>query len=219
MRIESKLCHLTQNKAVVHVRAWINDTYQGSALAEGATVEVAEDNAISRLKKRLNINTNDNIAINTIKEDKVKTPLNVEVSKRETINRNYEPSDWSNELTAIDSELERLKWTIDDEIYFLEQKLGYNNRSKITKYTDIVKYLNLLKEIEIPSQSIKFNENVNMIIQESDIILRDLKWDNSQGRQFLQKEFNVSTRKELNHEQLLSFVAKLKMIRDQYPAR
>ena len=48
MRIESKLCHLTENKAVVQVIGWLNDKNQGSALAEGPTVEAAEDKAISR---------------------------------------------------------------------------------------------------------------------------------------------------------------------------
>ena len=52
--------------------------------------------------------------------------------KRESIDINQEPSDWSNELTAIDSEIKRLKWSRDDEIEFLEKNLGYNNRNKIT---------------------------------------------------------------------------------------
>ena len=53
MRIESKLCHISENKAVVQVNGWLNDRNLGSALAEGPTVEVAEDKAISRLNKRL----------------------------------------------------------------------------------------------------------------------------------------------------------------------
>ena len=46
MRIESKLCHITEGKAVVQVKGWINEKNQGSALGEGATVEDAEDKAI-----------------------------------------------------------------------------------------------------------------------------------------------------------------------------
>ena len=34
----------------------------------------------------------------------------------------------------------------------------------------------------------------------------DLSWNHIQGREFLQKEFNVSTRKELSQEQLVSFI-------------
>ena len=54
MRIESKLCHISENKAVVRVVGWINDLAVGSAHGEGDTVEIAEDKAISRLNQRVN---------------------------------------------------------------------------------------------------------------------------------------------------------------------
>ncbi len=53
------------------------------------------------------------------------------------------------------------------------------------------------------------------MIKESDVILNELSWDNKQGREYLQKEFNVSTRKDLDINQLISFVDKLKSIRNQ----
>ena len=53
-------------------------------------------------------------------------------------------------------------------------------------------------------------------MDESDTILRDLSWDIKRGREYLQKEFNVSTRMELDEKQLTIFVAKLKSIRNQY---
>ena len=229
MRIESKLCHISENKAVVQVNGWLNDRNLGSALAEGATVEVAEDKAISRLNERINAVTKDVSSINTNNEHKTKTPLRIELpnsekielprrEKVEDININQEPNDWSNELTAIDAEIERLKWSRDDEINFLEKTLGYNNRNKITSYTDIVKYLSLLKKTNIPNQFKVSNGNLNTLIEESDIILRDLSWDHKQGREFLQKEFNVLTRKELSETQLVSFVEKLKLIRNEYLA-
>ena len=229
MRIESKLCHISENKAVVQVNGWLNDRNLGSALAEGATVEVAEDKAISRLNERIKAITKDVSSINTNNEHKTKTPLRIELPnsdkielpKREKvadININYEPNDWSSELTAIDAEIERLKWSRDDEINFLEKTLGYNNRNKITSYADIVKYLSLLKKTDIPNQFKVKNGNLNTLIEESDIILRDLSWDNNQGREFLQKEFNVLTRKELSETQLVSFVEKLKLIRNEYLA-
>tara|TARA_Y100001968_G_scaffold327782_1_gene373547 strand:+ start:92 stop:748 length:657 start_codon:yes stop_codon:yes gene_type:complete len=215
MRIESKLCHLTENKAIVQVCGWINEKKIGSALAEGSTVEDAEDKAINRLKLRLNIVPTDKTIGDSIYEDKAKTSLNVQLPKSEKININNEPLDWSDELTAIDSEIKRLKWSREDEIRYLEQTLGYNNRNKITKYNDIIKYLNLLKGIKVKYQN-KFSvSNINTLIKESDILLSDLKWDHKQGRQFLQKEFNVLTRKDLNQDQLLSFVDKLKSIKNQ----
>ena len=229
MRIESKLCHISENKAVVQVIGWLNDRNLGSALAEGPTVEVAEDKAISRLNERINAVTKDVSSINTNNEQKTKTPLRIELPnsekfelpKRENvedININHEPNDWSSELTAIDAEIERLKWSRDDEINFLEKTLGYNNRNKITSYADIVNYLSLLKKTDIPNQFKVSNGNLNTLIEESDIILRDLSWDHKQGREFLQKEFNVLTRKELSETQLVSFVEKLKLIRNEYLA-
>ena len=226
MRIESKLCHISENKSVVQVNGWLNDRNLGSALAEGPTVEVAEDKAISRLNKRINAVIKDEAGINNNNEHKSKTPLKIELpnsekidlSKRdkvEDININREPSDWSRELTAIDAEIERLKWSRDDEINYLEKTLGYNNRNKITNYTDIVKYLSLLKKTDIQKPLKVANGNLNTLIEESDIILRDLSWDHKQGREFLQKEFNVLTRKELSETQLVSFVEKLKLIRNQ----
>ena len=218
MRIESKLCHLSEKKAVVKVNGWINDKNLGSALGEGPTVEVAEDKAISRLNLRINRVTDKEKLISStnleIKENPVKVEL-PESDKIDNIKIDVEPSDWSNILTAIDLEIERLNWDRDDEITFLEKNFGYNNRNKITKYSDIVNYLSLLKKIDYQNQQIT-KVNINSLIKESDTILRDLSWDNIQGREYLQKEFNVKTRKELNEKQLISFVEKLKSIRNQY---
>ena len=219
MRIESKLCHISENKAVVQVYGWINDKNVGSALAEGSTVELAEDNAISRLKKRLEIIENNDINIKQYDNETVKPEVKVELpikEKHKIDNINQEPKDWSNELIAIDSEIKRLNWSRDDEINYLQKNLGYNNRNKITKYNELINYLNILKKLENPNQSNSNSFDFNSIIEESDNILKDLSWDYKQGREYLQKEFNVSTRKELDERQLISFLSKLKAIRDNY---
>ena len=219
MRIESKLCHISENKVIVQVNGWINDHNLGSALAEGPTVEIAEDKAISRLNKRINIITTNETNTKSTNADANKTTPSDELSKRQnddSINVKQEPSDWSNELTAIDSELKRLKWSRDDEVKFLEKNFGHNNRSKITAYIDIIKYLDLLRKIDVPNQINENHNDFNSLIEESDIILKELSWNNTQGREYLQKEFNVSTRMELTNEQLISFVEKLKLIRNQF---
>ena len=218
MRIESKLCHLSDNRVVVQVNGWLKDKNIGSALAEASTVEIAEDKAISRLKKRVN-SINNEINININNEDKIKISKKVELPKSERVETHIElnePSDWSNELTAIDAEIERLNWSRDDEIKFIKNNYGYNNRNKITKYTELVDYLGVLKKIDNINLSKTKKNNIDSIIEESDIILKQLSWDNKQGREYLQKEFNVSTRKELDEEQLISFVSKLKSIRNNY---
>ncbi|WP_413677864.1 hypothetical protein [Prochlorococcus sp. MIT 0916] len=216
MRFESKLCHLSDTKAVVQVNGWLKDKNLGSALAEGPTVDIAEDNAINRLNKRikaLTINQPNKTSDNKDKEISISNFEEPQSKMNDIININQEPSDWSNELTAIDSEIQRLKWSREDENEFLEKTLGYNNRNKITNYSDIVKYLNLLKNNDKQYPSNDTTANINNLIEESDNIIRDLSWSNKQGREYLQKEFNVSTRKELNEAQLISFVEKLKSIK------
>ena len=217
MRIDSKLCHLSETKAIVQVNGWINDKNIGSALAEGPTVEIAEDNAIVRLNNRINGKKNNVESTKSFSHEIIKPIAKVELANGENdnkVNINHEPSDWSTELTAIDVEIERLKWSRDDENNFLEKELGYNNRNKITKYNDIIKYLSILKKTGIEDK-IK-DININTLIDESDNILNDLSWNHIQGREYLLKEFNVSSRKELSEKELISFVENLKSIRNQY---
>ena len=222
MRIESKLCHLSENKAVVLVNGWLNDKNVGSALAEAVTVDLAEDKAISRLKKRINDNNNniDNESnIDKSNKNQIDNKAQVDLHKKEkyeSINVIQEPFDWSNELTSIDSEISRLNWSRDDEMSFLEKNLGYKSRNEITNYNELVKYLSILKDVQNSISTPLNTKKMKDFIDESDLILKDLSWNYKQGREFLLKEFNVSTRKELNEEQLLSFIHKLRSIRDQY---
>ncbi len=219
MRFESQLCHVSESKVIVKVNAWNNDKNLGSALAESSTVELAEEKAIGRLNTRLNISKAEETKINQNKQNDINDPVKITLPTNELVENkklNQEPSDWSEELTAIDAEIRRLKWSRDDEIIFLENNLGYKNRNKITNYNEIVKYLNLLKKIGNKEFYIENNEKVRSLIEETDLILRDLSWDYKKGREYLQKEFNVSTRKELDENQLLAFVEKLKLIKIQY---
>ena len=219
MRIESKLCHVSENKVVVRVDGWINDKKVGSSLAEGPTAEIAEDKAISRLNKRINDIDNNELKIkftNKTKYEKEEKVVSENINKLDSKNVIPEPSDWSNELIAIDTEIERLGWSRDDEIIFLEKTLGYNNRSKITKYDELVNYLKILKNIHKSTLNKTNSGNKNSLIEESDIILKELSWNKNQGREYLLKEFNVSTRFDLDEKQLLKFIANLKEIRNQY---
>ena len=85
MRIESILCHLTDNKAVVQVNGLLNEKSLGSALAEGPTVEVAEDKAILRLNKRINGGSNNETTQLPGPENIIKNPLKVELPKNEIV--------------------------------------------------------------------------------------------------------------------------------------
>ena len=219
MRIESKLCHISENRVVVQVSGWLNEKNLGSSMAEGITVEIAEDKAILRLNKRLNMNSIKEENIDLTNQNKLNNKVKLELPSKEklkTTNFSQEPTDWSNELIAIDAEIQRLSWSREDEIRFLNKTLGFNNRNKITKYSDLVNYLSKLKELKKLNLSEESNKSSKILIDESDILLRDLSWDNKKGREFLQNEFNVSTRMELDEEQLRSFVEKLMAIKNQY---
>ena len=218
MRIESRLCHKSESTTVVVVKGWNGNKVLGSALGEGETAEIAEDNAIRRLNQRLNkneskqykiennekvyINNNDNnFNLKAIKENEIET---------EVISR---PNDWGKELTEIDSEIKRLKWSREDEISFLQKFYGYNNRYKITNYDELLNYLARLKNQKTKDNMEELIITNESLIEESEILLEELSWDHNIGRKFLKNEFNVSTRKELNRNQLILFVNKLKEIR------
>tara|TARA_Y100001968_G_scaffold295034_1_gene302119 strand:+ start:819 stop:1487 length:669 start_codon:yes stop_codon:yes gene_type:complete len=218
MRIESQLCHFSEKRIIVLVNGWINDKNVGSALAEGATVELAEDKAISRLSDRLKTTNLVNLDSNKERSANILNKIKEEPKNQNNLissNNGEEPNDWSNELASIDLEIKRLKWDRDTEVKFLKDNLGYNNRTKITKYSELLKYLNTLKKLDSNDLSnITFNE-INSLLEESEILLKELSWDYKKGREYLLKEFNVLTRKELNKNQLITFVEKLKFIRKQ----
>ena len=213
MRIESNLCHKSDTKTIVSVKGWIDQEYIGSALGEGETVEIAEDNAISRLELRLKSYGSSTKTSELKKIDL--TGDNNKIFKSEQSNKEKEsqvktPSDWSNELSAIDLEIKRLCWTREVENNYLKQHFGYNNRNSITSYTDINNYLDKLRKIEKANVDININELSKTLIKESDKLLYELGWDHRQGRDYLLKEFNVNSRKELDKIQLEIFVSKLK---------
>ena len=213
MRIDSKLCHLTDNKAVVKVIGWIDEKKVGSALAEATTVELAEDKAIIRLTKRIGTLSNRDERKENNKTQQINKKIIVDLPKKHSDDNKeiiQEPIDWSNDLAAIDSEIKRLNWSRIDEVNFLEKELGYNNRNKITNYNELINYLNILKKKNNHIQSNDNNSHINSLINESENLLKELSWDYKKGRKYLQQEFNVSTRKELNEKQLISFVDKLK---------
>lgn len=216
MRIESKLCHFLENKAIVQVNGWINEKNVGSALGEASNAELAEDRAISRLSKRLKLinnkeeNKDSDKKFVTNSQSKVQLPISEALDKNQSI---HEPIDWSNDLAAIDTEIKRLNWSREDEIRFLKKEFGYNNRSMITKYNELINYLKILKNLDNIDLS---NVRKKNLIDESEILLNELSWSHDKGREYLMNEFNVSTRKELNEKQLLSFVEMLKKFRNQY---
>ena len=217
MRIESNLCHISENKAVVCAYGWINEEKIGSALGEAENVEKAEDNAIARLMQRLDkANLKENKS-KIIKTENITNNVNYQSDKKniDLISvQNSDPTDWSKELAEIDIEIKKLNWTRDNESLYISKEYGYSNRQNITNYKELTSYLEKLKELNNQTTNKLTEHSKESLILESDTLLNELSWDYTKGREYIQNEFNVSTRKDLSQDQLTLFVNKLKSIKN-----
>ncbi len=224
MHLETELSHISTERTVVKVQAWEGDKSLGSTLGEGKTIDIAEENAIVKLKSRLKamgkvVGNNDKtqststftpkqnifeskISSNSkFKDQDEKIPL----ANKQNEDKMNIPNDWGEELSAIDKELKRLKWQKEEELVYLKILFGYSSRSKITKYIELKVLLMNLKELPSGSKPSSSCDTKETLITKSSIILNKLKWDSIKGREFLQENFEVSTRQDLNKIQLMQF--------------
>ena len=118
-----------------------------------------------------------------------------------------DPEDWSSELAQIDLELRRLGWQREQESTYLERAFGHPSRSRLTTYGDLVAYLQGLQALEAgcnPAEAAVPLRRRDLLSQ-CDALLAQLQWDASQGRQFLERQFQVNSRQQLSDTQLLQF--------------
>ena len=118
-----------------------------------------------------------------------------------------DPEDWSEELTAIDFELNRIGWARDQERIYLERAFGHAGRHRLTRYADLVSYLRQLRQLQpgdAPEQAIVPIRRGELITQ-GDQMLRQLGWSGEQARAFLQQHLGAKSRQQLSDEQLLQF--------------
>ncbi len=226
MIIQAKLCHIDANRCVVKVSAWENEQNLGSALGEGPTVEEAEDQAIKRLIKRLNVEQEPDRpkplkkTIQTPQPIKGNPPVKVQDSppkqepltivnqeSKEESTTEPDPEDWSDELAAIDLELQRIGWDREREQDYLQRAFGQSSRNRLTSYSDITAYLRQLKMLK---QGEKANEASTPICR-SDLLIncnqamKKLNWTEEQGRAFLKEKLQATSRQQLNDQQLINF--------------
>ena len=211
------------------VTAWDEGAIVGSALGEAKTAEEAEDNAIARLVKRtlnpLNKETSRKADLKTdnhIDNNKVrKSTKNNEVNsdgmnnnKNQTITHSH--NDWSNELNEIEMQLRRLNWNKEDEMKIIKYIFGYDNKNRITDYSQIKVLLSELKSIDKDTTSQEHVDSISKdnLILKSSMLLEILGWSPNKGREYINNQFNVLSRAELNCEQLLSFNNSLKKMVD-----
>jgi hypothetical protein len=118
-----------------------------------------------------------------------------------------DPEDWSSELAQIDLQLKRLGWQREQESVYLERAFGHPSRSRLTTYGDLLGYLQSLQGLEpgADPQNAPVPLRRRDLLAQCDGLLGQLQWDASQGRQFLEKHFQVQSRQQLSDTQLLQF--------------
>ena len=118
-----------------------------------------------------------------------------------------DPDDWSEELTAIDLQLKRIGWSREHEQMYLERAYGHGSRHKLTRYSDLVSFLNKLKSFEIGAEpgSMPTPLRRSDLITQGDEMLTTLKWDQESAKTFLQSKLGATSRQQLSDEQLFEF--------------
>ena len=227
MHFQSELCHIDDERAIVKITGWEGDSSFGSALGQANNAEFAEERAIDRLLKRKNKNVKTAIVNHSSQTNLVSRESlyqkearkeqsannnknkdnNQSTDRIELINVSKEPKDWSHELAALEFELDRIGWDKEEETTYIKTIFGMENRSRITMFSDLQEIITCLKNVP---KGAKLNDILNNtkkeeLIKRSDSLLRNLKWDNKKGREFLNLHFNVNSRNELKEIELEKF--------------
>ena len=118
-----------------------------------------------------------------------------------------DPEDWSDELAALDIQLQRLGWQRDQESIYLQRAFGHPSRSRLTSYGDLVAYLAAVRQLQAPADPTSVAVPLRRVdLQaQSDELLAQLGWDEARGREVLEAHFQRSSRQQLNDEDLLRF--------------
>ena len=229
MKTQAQLCHHNDQRCIVRVEAFDGDTSLGSALGEAPTATEAEDQAIARLRQRLgtpkaaeaasskelvrrNSQEGERTAQKATPVSEPQTLPEIKAPEQDThasaVNEApTDPDDWSEELTAIDLELQRIGWDRANESIYLERAFGHSSRHRLTRFSDLVAYLKRLRELPASSdaRTAAIPLRRSDLVNQCDEILKRLNWQQQQAREFLQNHFQVGSRQQLSDEQLLGF--------------
>jgi hypothetical protein len=118
-----------------------------------------------------------------------------------------DPEDWSDELAALDIQLQRLGWQRDQEAIYLQRAFGHPSRSRLTSYGDLVAYLAAVRQLQAPADpaSVAVPLRRRDLLAQSDDLLAQLGWDATRGREVLETFYQCSSRQQLSDEDLLRF--------------
>ena len=211
MRTQARLCHIDERRCVVEVMVIGAEGVIASALGQGGDAESAEDRALSRLQQRLGATpappaaTPPDATPSTPAPPPAPAPTAPEPEPPSEAPT--DPEDWSDELAAIDLELQRLGWDRQQESLYLERAFGHGSRHRLTRYSDLVAFLKRLRSLEpgISADSAPVPLRRSDLISQGDQMLQTLGWSSAQARDFLQQHLQASSRQQLSDEQLLQF--------------
>ncbi|MFS6818844.1 hypothetical protein AAF134_06085 [Synechococcus lacustris Tous-12m] len=160
-----------------------------SALGEAPGAEQAEDRALARLQQRL-ANPTAPAPVQKISSQPSLAPVAVEPApepaSEPTPEPTPEPEDWSEELTAVEMELQRLNWDRSKEGQYLQRAFGHSSRSRLVRYGDLVAYLKALRILEPPLEPTAAALPLlrPALLKTSDELLGQLAWGAEEGRAF-----------------------------------
>jgi len=220
--------HADAEKVVVRVSC-INAGVVAAALGEAAGAEEAEDRALARLQQRLAQAPRQSqipAPVQRINQEPISQPFQ-EATKEaitEPVNEQIqepiqEPEDWSDELTAVELELQRLGWDRHQEGIYLERAFALASRNRLVNYADLVIYLKALRTLEPPCSAATAAIPLlrAAMLKASDQLLGQLQWGADQGRSFLAEHFGHSSRLQLSDDQLQQFNGLLQKQLQQEP--
>tara|TARA_Y100000991_G_scaffold162260_1_gene124301 strand:+ start:278 stop:1042 length:765 start_codon:yes stop_codon:yes gene_type:complete len=228
-----ELLHADAQRVIVRITAGQGSALQ-SALGEGSTAEIAEDRARQRLAQspgrpmavtRAPAPSPSHqpqasltpppapieSAPEMVELPSAPTPApplaEVPVVSEPVSEPPAEPDDWSEELTAVEMELQRLGWQREQEGEFLQRAFGHPSRSRLVNYADVVSYLKALRCLEPGCSPASAPVPLRRpdLLRCSDELLGQLQWGAAQGRQLLEEQFGKASRQQLSDEQLLQF--------------
>ena len=178
-----------------------------SALGEAPGAEQAEDRALARLQQRLAKPTASAPA-------SVAASVAVEPAPEPASEPTPEPEDWSEELTAVEMELQRLNWDRSKEGQYLQRAFGHSSRSRLVRYGDLVAYLKALRILEPPLEPTAAALPLlrPALLKTSDELLGQLAWGAEEGRAFLVEHFSQTSRQQLSDAQLQEFNQSLQQL-------
>ena len=118
-----------------------------------------------------------------------------------------DPEDWSEELAAIDLEVQRIGWDRDRERIYLERAFGHASRHRLTRYSDLVAFLRQLREMQTGEnpETASVPRRRSDLLSQGDEMIRRMGWSAPQARDFLQSQLGATSRQQLSDEQLMQF--------------